>query len=394
MSHQIDESIVDKARALGPIIREHAARGEQERRLSSEVIAELARNGFTKAFLPKSLGGLELDPLTTTRVVEELARYDTAVGWLMMVANGGTWFTGRLPASSAETMFRDPNECMVATTFQPPMIAREVEGGFRLSGQRPFASFIHASRWLCVTGLVMDGERPQMVGGMPRVIVAVVPAREAVVVDTWYGLGLRATDSNDVSLTDTFVPFQFTCPLSPVFEPNAHYRAPLYRIPVLAAIILSSIAPTALAIALNAVDEVRALCTKKVPMGSAVPLRDRGAAQATIGRAEAMLAAARALVYETMTDTWQRTLAGETLTLPQRGRILLAATHAAQTAAQVTDMMFSLGGSTSVFDGQPLQRLFRDAQVIRQHGFVSAGRYETGAQIALGLEPDLPLVHF
>ncbi len=39
-------------------------------------------------------------------------------------------------------------------------------------------------------------------------------------------------------------------------------------------------------------------------------------------------------------------------------------------------------------------RLFRDSQVIRQHGFVAASRYETAAQLMLGLEPDLPLVFF
>ena len=32
--------------------------------------------------------------------------------------------------------------------------------------------------------------------------------------------------------------------------------------------------------------------------------------------------------------------------------------------------------------------------VIRQHGFVAASRYETVAQVMLGLEPDLPLLHF
>jgi alkylation response protein AidB-like acyl-CoA dehydrogenase len=389
-----DERVVEQARSLGPLIKEHAAAGEHERRLSPAVLAELDRSGLTRAFLPRALGGLELDPVTAVRVVEELARHDAAVGWLMMVANGGTWFAGRMPTETAEEMFRDPRDCLVATTFQPPTMAREVDGGFRLSGQRPFASFVHASRWLCVTGLVMDGDQPQMAHGMPRVIVAIMPARDAEVVDTWRGLGLRATDSNDVAVRDVFVPARFTCPLSPVYEPNAHYRGPLYRIPVLAAIVLSSIAPTALAIATAAVDEVRALCAKKVPMGSMVPLRERGATQATLGRAEAMLAAARALVYETMADTWQRTLAGETVDLARKGRILAAATHAAQTAAQVTDLMFSLGGSTSVFDDQPLQRLFRDAQVIRQHGFVGVGRYETAAQVALGLEPDLPLVHF
>jgi hypothetical protein len=32
--------------------------------------------------------------------------------------------------------------------------------------------------------------------------------------------------------------------------------------------------------------------------------------------------------------------------------------------------------------------------VIGQHGFVAASRYETVAQVMLGLEPDRPLIHF
>ena len=47
-----------------------------------------------------------------------------------------------------------------------------------------------------------------------------------------------------------------------------------------------------------------------------------------------------------------------------------------------------------MFDSHPLQKLFRDAQVIRQHGFVCAARYETYGQVAMGLEPDLPFLHF
>ena len=47
-----------------------------------------------------------------------------------------------------------------------------------------------------------------------------------------------------------------------------------------------------------------------------------------------------------------------------------------------------------MFDGHPLQRLFRDAQVIRQHGFVCPARFENYGQVALGVEPDFPLIHF
>jgi alkylation response protein AidB-like acyl-CoA dehydrogenase len=394
MERDIDVELLAKARALGPVICEHAAQAEHERQLAREVVLTLESAGLTRMFLPRSLGGLEADPITVLRVMETIAGFDSAAAWLLMVANSPAWFAARLPAETVEEMYRDAAAGLATTAFQPPVEGRAVAGGYRLTGRRGFASGIHAARWLCLTAIIKDGDQPRIVDGRPEIVFAVMPTSSVEIIDTWYGLGLRGSDSNDVAVRDLFVPARWTCPLVPPFEANRHYRAPLYRMPAMAAIVLATFPAIALAVARGAVDEARALCARKVPMGSAVVLRDRGVAQATLGRAEAMLRAARALVYETMTETWERTLAGEQHTLSQKAGLMLAATHAAQTGAEVTDMMFGLGGASSVFVGQRLERLFRDAQVIRQHGFVCASRYETAAQPDLGVDPDVPLVHF
>jgi indole-3-acetate monooxygenase len=394
MTYAIDETLVAKARELGPLIREHAPEAERERRLSRPVIDALNHSGITRMLLPKSLGGLGTDPVTMLRVVEEIASFDSVAAWLLMVSNSGAHTGARFTAETVEELFRDPNDCLIATAFQPPVEAREVEGGYRLTGQRALASFAHAARWVCLTGLVMDGQQPRMAHGMPVLVVAIMPARDVEVLDTWNAIGLRGSDSTDVVVRDLFVPKAFTCPLVPSFEPNKHYQSPLYRMPMLAPVVLDTIPPIAIAIARNAIEEVRALSSKRTPMGSNIPLRDRGVAQARLGRAEAMLRSARSFMYETMADTWARTQAGEPISLAQRADILLAAAHAAQVGAEVTDMMFTSGGSSAVYVRHPMERLFRDAQVIRQHGFVAAARYETVAQVMLGMAPDLPLVHF
>ena len=149
MTYAIDETLVAKARELGPLIREHAPEAERERRLSKPVIDALNRAGITKMLLPKSLGGLETDPVTMLRVVEEIASFDSVAGWLLMVSNSGAYTGARFPAETVEEIFRDPNDWFIGTAFQPPVEAREVEGGYRLTGQRALASFSHASRWIC-----------------------------------------------------------------------------------------------------------------------------------------------------------------------------------------------------------------------------------------------------
>lgn len=394
MTYAIDEKLLAEARKLGPMIREHSAETERERRLSKPVIDAMNRAGITKMLLPKSLGGLETDPVTMLRVVEEVASFDSVAGWLLMVASSGAFTGARFATSTVEELFRDPNDWFIAAAFQPPVEAREVDGGYSLTGQRPLASFAHSARWVLLTALVMDTAGPRMVNGMPVLVMAIIPRKDVEVLDTWHGLGLRGTDSTDVSVRDRFVPKAFTSPLVPGLPCNEHYTSPLYRMPMLGPAVLASIAPVALAIARNAIEEVRALSSKRVPMGSNVPIRDRGVVQARVGRAEAMLRSARAYAYETMASAWAKTQAGERFTVEERANILLAAAHAAQTGAEVTDMMFTSAGSSSVFTRHPLERLFRDAQVVRQHGFVAASRYESAAQVLLGLESDLPVIHF
>ena len=221
MPYTVDEELLAKARALGPLIREHAAEAERERRLSKPVIDAMNRAGITKMLLPKSLGGLETDPLTMLRVVEEIATFDSVAGWLLMVASSGAFTGCRFSKEVVEELFRDPTDWFIAAAFQPPVAARDVEGGFRLTGQRPLASFAHSARWLLLTALVMDGEVPRMAHGMPVVILAIMPTKDVEVLDTWDGLGLRGTDSTDVSVRDLFVPTAFTSLLVPGGELNA-----------------------------------------------------------------------------------------------------------------------------------------------------------------------------
>jgi alkylation response protein AidB-like acyl-CoA dehydrogenase len=216
---------------------------------------------------------------------------------------------------------------------------------------------------------------------------------EVQIVDTWYTLGMRGTDSNDVVLEDVFVPAARTYRLLPTFEPGRHYHGPLYRFPV-AGISAVITAPVLLALARGAITELRELATGKTPFGFTKTLRERASTQATLAEAEALLRSARALFYETLATAWTRTLAGEPSSLEHRADLLLAGVHAVKSSAKVTDLMQRLAGTTGIYERCRLARLFRDAHTLRHHGFVSEGKFETVGQVYLGLPPEFALVAF
>ena len=66
------EQLIGRARELGPVIREHLEEAEHERRLAKPVRDALRAAGFQRMLAPKSLGGLEVDPVTCAQVVEEI----------------------------------------------------------------------------------------------------------------------------------------------------------------------------------------------------------------------------------------------------------------------------------------------------------------------------------
>jgi len=82
------DSLLDRVREIAPIIREHAASAEQERRLARPVVDAMVKAGLFRLWTPKAFGGLEVDPMTAFRVFEEVSRLDSAAGWNLQLATG------------------------------------------------------------------------------------------------------------------------------------------------------------------------------------------------------------------------------------------------------------------------------------------------------------------
>jgi alkylation response protein AidB-like acyl-CoA dehydrogenase len=388
------EELMAAAVEMGSVISQNVNEEENNRRLSRATFNALRDAGFLRLYLPQSLGGYEISPITMANLVEEVARHNTAAAWCMMVANTSAWWSSRWSLKGIQEIHKDGSDVIMAGAFHPPMKVNPVEGGYIFNGRSPLASNIHEATWVFLTAFVMDGDNIRMNNGVPEMIGVCLKREDCQIIDTWHTLGMKATDSNDVVAENVFVPDYLCFPLVPEFEPNLHFTGKLYRFGAIGASIASLIAPIPLAIAENAIDEVKAIADKKTPLGSMTSIKNRGVVQRKLGMAEAMVRSCRVYLYQTLSDKWKKTVAGEKLTLEDKASLLLAATHTNQTCLQVVDMMYSAVGSTAIYTRSKLEHYFADAQVIRQHGFANESRYETAGQVFLGLPPDLPVVAF
>jgi indole-3-acetate monooxygenase len=386
-------SLIEAVHRIGPFIREHSESAEKNRRLPRPVFDALASAGLQRMLMPRSLGGLEVDPVTCARVVEALASYDSAAAWSLQSGNVNAYWSCILPEEGVEEIYGSSPSVMVAAGFHPPQHAREVPGGFRVSGRAPLASTIHDCEWVLFGALIMEENGPRMTPFGPAMIAFIVKTSEVNIIDTWHTLGMRGTDSNDAEFSDLFVPAHRTFPMTPGLKPGRHFQGPLYRFPAVPIVALFSVGVLTAA-ARGAITELKELAGKKTPFGTMKMMRDRATVQTTLAEAEGILRSARALFYQTLSDAWARTVAGEKHSLEHRADLLLACAHAAKESVRVTDMMHKLAGTTGIYNRSKLDRYLRDSLTLRNHGFVSESKLESVGQVYLGLQPDFPLLVF
>ena len=55
--------------------------------------------------------------------------------------------------------------------------------------------------------------------------------------------------------------------------------------------------------------------------------------------------------------------------------------NASSSATKAVALMFSVAGSSGFYTSNPIERHFRDIQVLKQYGFYSESRYETVGQV-------------
>ena len=121
------------ARRLAPQII--AARDEAERlRQIPQALADaLAGAGLYQMYLPRSLGGPELPPMTVFEAIEELSKADGSVGWCVMNSNVPSLIAGWLAPEAARLIPRraagSPGSGIVAAA------RARLAGGRRLSPQ-------------------------------------------------------------------------------------------------------------------------------------------------------------------------------------------------------------------------------------------------------------------
>ncbi|WP_329575891.1 acyl-CoA dehydrogenase family protein [Kitasatospora sp. NBC_01250] len=387
------DELVARAVALQPLLREHAARTEADRRVPQEVVEAITRAGLFRLGTPRRYGGHEAGMRTLLEVSAALAEGDGSISWVVSLVNACTWVAGLFPVQAQDDVFGADPDARVTGVLAPTATALAVDGGgWRVSGRWYYNSGSWQATW-AVLGVPLTDAAGEVVDQA----VVLVPREDLQVEDTWFVAGMKGTASNCLVASEVFVPAHrvLSVPAAVAGEFATEQKdEPFYRsgfVPVLA---LTLVGPQ-LGLGKAALDHVVANAARK-PVANTVYGTQAESVALQLKLAEAALKVETARLHaERTADAIDRAAAQGGYPDPaERAHFRAATAWAVQNTLEAITILLDVHGAGAFAETSPLQRIWRDANTAGRHALaVPTVGYEVYGKSLLGIDDTItPLV--
>ena len=371
--------LVAKATQARSVLSTWSGWAEQNGRLHPQAVEVLVEVGVPRLFLAKELGGYEVDPVTCAQVCEALADADPSAGWHVMVYNAARLMSAAWPHETLEYLWGEDPDALVSASGHTPLQGVRTDKGFVVSGRNSFVSGCHHAKFMM---------SPMLADGVMHYVV--LPMAQCEIVDNWDTLGMRGSGSNDVEACEVEIAALLAVPQSAAMVRSKYHQGRLFRCP--SRVVFATYIPVALSLAKRALAELENLAGNKVPYAADLKLKTRSQAQMHYGRGLAKYRAVHGYFYEALAQVWEEAENDCDFSVEQKANLYLAGTHTLQTCAEVVRHVADAAGSSVLHKGTPLERILRDMETLKHHGFANESRYGSVAQALWGAELDYPLM--
>ncbi len=377
---------LERARALVPLLREHAAAQEQATRMIAPIEQALHASGLFRYQQPRVFGGMELDLTAIVELVEILGRGDASTAWTFAnLASHHRQLALWDIRAQQEVWGANPDALIASGIAYVQGRGTRVDGGLRLSGEWGFSSGVDVSQWNMLYCVVREGDTPV------DWCACLVPAADYEIVDDWQTLGMCGTGSRTVRAQDIFVPEHRVVSMQVAraghrFPGLDHHPNPLYRVPTPAMgghSIAAAMLGNAQAMIDLTVESVKARSTRY----TGAKMRDMPMVQWRVSMAAAKVDAMRGFLRNDCTEAFAEVARSGGLSIEQKLRYKRNCAAAMQIAVEAVDLLHEMAGAGGIYDRNVLQRLFRDAHAAAGHiAFSVDAQLPPWALVALGGE--------
>jgi 3-hydroxy-9,10-secoandrosta-1,3,5(10)-triene-9,17-dione monooxygenase len=379
-------TMVSRAKALIPRLRDRAANTEQLRRLPPETEREMHESGLFRIVQPKRVGGSELDYVALVDCADAIGQADASAAWNFGNLASHHWMLAMFDKRAQDLIWgKDPNALIASSFIFPAGRARKVDGGYVLRGSWPFSSGVDASEWNMLASVVSSDDEADGI----EYRIFLLNKSDYQIKDTWDATGLRGTGSNDVEVEDAFVAEPMTVAVSDLaggptpgsaVNPNALYALPVFS---LFPYVLSGVA---LGNAQACLDDYVELARHRASTYNRTKLGDLQTTQIKIAEASSKIDAARLVMRSTCIQAMADARRGHIPGIAAKTRMRRDGAYSVNLCTEAVSLLFAASGARGLYTSGALQRQFRDAHAINSHiafNFDAAGT--NYGRVALGL---------
>lgn len=358
-------------------LAERAQKAEQIRRLPAETVADLTASGFTELLKPARFGGQQAEFPAILDPVRRMAHGCASSAWTIGFYALHNWMLALFDERAQEEAFAT-RPFLAPAPLAPTGRGVPSGDGIRLTGRWSWATGVMHGNWIMVGALCGPEEDPAAI--YPA--LALLPISDTHIEDVWHTDGMRATGSNDVVITDAFVPHHRLVRVVDIYSGTAPgaglHDADTYRWPMVPALSLLAAMP-----ALGSAERVAEIYAdrlgERILAYEGVAQKDKPLAQARLGEARVRLRALRGLLADTVADIETVVASGDPVPRPVRADARLAAAHVVHESRTVIANLLEASGASVHFADSPLQRIKRDVDVLAGHVVFD---YDTSRELA------------
>jgi 3-hydroxy-9,10-secoandrosta-1,3,5(10)-triene-9,17-dione monooxygenase len=353
------DAVLARVRGLTPGIRERATAAEEARTIPRDIVDALLAAGITRILIPPRFGGYGLSLDTWFEAVREISKADASHGWCASLLIHHPHYLSQFPEQAQETVWADGLDVAIAGSIQPMGQVRKVDGGFRVSGEFPFASGVNHSPWVIVGCIVETNE------GKEATFFLIRPG-DFTIKDTWYTSAMRATGSNTIVCDNVYVPENHTVALPDLREGKTAggklHSHPIYRAPWVSYAPLTFATPI-LGAAQGAYELFREWTKSRYAGRGGAAIAGITSVQVRLARAAADLDAAELLLRRVV----EVAQAPNPPSLELRARSMRDCSRATELCVGVIDTLIGMSGTASFASTHPIQRTWRDIHFAAMH---------------------------
>lgn len=373
------QELVERARALVPMLRERADQVEQDRKVPKDTIRAFIDAGFFKILQPRAWGGWEMHPEVFVRVLMELGRGCSSSAWNMMILGVHQWEFGHLPDQACADVWGKDNTVLIASSYPPAGKVTKVEGGYFLEGQWPTSSGCDHGDWCFFGGFLKDEN------GVPYDRYSfLVPRSEYEIIDDWHVFGLKGTGSKSCRVKGTFVP-----------EHRAHSmaryemsdRGNMYLWPF-SMIFFAGVSAVIAGFGQQAIEIYTEQMKVRNHTGTTIGAANSPYVRDRLGNAVIRVSSAKARLFQMMAESTPLIERRELINRDDWARYMCEIAHVGRNVEEAVLLLYKATGARGLYNTNPMQRVLRDILAAANH--ITQNADDTSGVLGglmLGVEP-------